>query len=85
MSIDPFAKQIADQLASARCEQDLDHELSNIPEQHWQLFMNYMASSIREIEENEPHRAKAMRDLMHSYLERWHHKKNLPSARGSVG
>ncbi len=67
--------QIADQLASARCEQDLDHELSQISEQHWQMLVDYLRALIEEMEEKEPGRAKAIRSLMQSYLERWHRLK----------
>jgi hypothetical protein len=75
MFTDPLVAQIADQLASARCEQDLDNELSNIPEQHWHLFVESMFASIQEMEAKEPQRAQAMRGLMHTYLTRWHQKK----------
>ena len=74
MSVNALAKQIADQLASARCEQDLDNELSSISEPDWHLFLEYMGNVVKELEEKEPQRAEAMRSLMHSYLERWHHK-----------
>ncbi len=75
MSATPLARQIADQLAGARCEQDLDYELANIPEGQWHLFVEYMNSLIKELEENEPERAGAMRSLLHVYLARWHRKK----------
>jgi hypothetical protein len=76
MSAIPLARQIADQLAGARCEQDLDYELANIPEGHWHQFVAYMESLIQELEEKEPQRAEAMRSLLHSYLARWHGRKS---------
>jgi hypothetical protein len=76
MSTNPLVEQIAGQLASARCEQDLDNELAGIPEAHWHLFVDSMFASIREMEEQEPQRARAMRSLMHTYLARWHHQKS---------
>jgi hypothetical protein len=75
MSATPLARQIADQLAGARCEQDLDYELAHIPEGHWHLFVEYMNSLIKVLEEKEPERAGAMRSLLHVYLTRWHRKK----------
>ena len=80
MRVNSLASQIADQLASARCEQDLDNELSNIPEPDWRMFVEYMSSKVKELEEKEPQRAQAMRCLLHSYLERWHHIKGGMSA-----
>jgi hypothetical protein len=74
MSATPLAGQIADQLASARCEQDLDYEIANISEAHWHLFVDYMDSLIKELEEKEPERARALRSLLHSYQARWHRK-----------
>lgn len=71
----PLVRQIADQLASARCEQDLDHQLADIPEPHWDLFVASTFASIREMQENEPQRAEAMRCLMHTYLARRHQQK----------
>jgi len=68
----PLVRQIADQLASARCEQDLDHQLAGIPEPDWDLFVASMFASIREMGDKEPQRAEAMRCLMHSYLARRH-------------
>jgi hypothetical protein len=76
MATNALGRQIADQLASARCEQDLDQELSHIDEQHWQLLVDYMHVLIQEMEEKEPGRAKAMRYLMQSYLERRHSLKS---------
>jgi hypothetical protein len=77
MSTNPLLEQIYDQLASARCEQDLDNQSARIPEPHWHLFMEHMLASIKELEEQEPQRAKAMRSQMHTYLARWHHKKSI--------
>lgn len=76
MSVTPLGKQIADQLAGARCEQDLDYELAHIPEGHWHLFVAYMVSLIKELEEQEPERAGPMRSLLHAYQTRWQGKKS---------
>lgn len=70
-----LVRDIADQLASARCAQDLDHQLAGIPEPDWDLFVESMFASIREMEEDEPQRAAAMRSLMHAYLARRHQQK----------
>ncbi len=76
MSVTPLGRQIADQLAGARCEQDLDYELANIPEGHWHLFVAYMNALIQELEAQEPERAGPMRSLLHSYQVRWHRRKS---------
>jgi hypothetical protein len=76
MSATPLARQIADQLTGARCEQDLDYELANIPEGHWHQFVEYMNSLTQELEEKEPERAEATRSLLQSYLARWHGRKS---------
>ncbi|HEX8529518.1 MAG TPA: hypothetical protein VF646_05825, partial [Cytophagales bacterium] len=75
MSATSLAEQIADQLAGARCEQDLDYELANIPEAHWHLFVEHMNARILALAEKEPERAGALRSLLHTYQARWHRKK----------
>jgi hypothetical protein len=70
MSTVAIVKHIADQLASARCLQDLDNELSKIPQHDWQVFVESMRSEMEVVEENDPQRAKSLRSLLHSYLER---------------
>ncbi len=72
MSSNPLVSQITEQLASARCEQDLDNELAGIAEPHWQAFVAASFAAIGEMEAKEPDRARAMRSLMHSYLARRH-------------
>jgi hypothetical protein len=72
MSSNPLISQITEQLASARCEQDLDNALAGIAEPHWQEFVASTFAAIGEMEEKEPDRARAMRSLMHSYLARRH-------------
>ncbi|MDJ1501795.1 hypothetical protein [Xanthocytophaga agilis] len=75
MSIPPIITQISAQLASARCEQDLDNELSTISEADWLLFIDHLSSQIKELKETEPERAQSLHYLMHSYLEGWQRKK----------
>ncbi len=71
MSTVAIVKQIADNLASARCLQELDHELSKIAEHDWQVFVASRRSEMEVVEEKEPQRAMFLRSLLHSYLKRW--------------
>ena len=81
MFSNPMVSQIVEQLASARCEQDLDNQLAGIAEPHWQEFVASTFAAIAEMEAKEPDRAKAMRSLMQSYLARRHATKG-PSRNG---
>ena len=63
--------QIAEQLASARCEQDLDLQLSTISPHEWSQLVASLRAAVTEYEAADPARAQALRSVLQTYLQRW--------------